>query len=227
MYKSKKVLGIIPARGGSKGIPLKNIVKLGEKPLIQYTIDQCKSSKLLTKFVVSTDNEKIANVALDLGAEVVRRPTEISKDNSRTEECLIHCLCLMESKGELFDYVAILEPTSPFRKYETIDESIKFLIDENKNSLLTCKSSTENIGELKNGNIFKPLIPENPRRRQERIPLFIESSTIYIVKSNYLIETKSIVSKEWLVKIIDPLEAIDINTQLDLNYAKFLLSKKN
>ena len=223
MYKKKKFLGIIPARGGSKGIPMKNIVELGEKPLIQYTIDQCLKSKLLTKFIVSTDNLEIAEISEGLGAKVINRPAQISIDESRTEECLIHAISEFESRFEFFDYVVILEPTSPFRKTSTIDNSIKYIIEENKLSLLSCKKSFENIGKLENGKIFKPLFPNNARRRQERPPLYIESSTIYIVEVNFLKKNKSIVSNDWLVKIVDNHEAVDINTMNDLDYANFLL----
>ena len=111
------ILAVITARGGSKGIPGKNIKLLGGKPLIVYSIEAAKKSKLITHAIVSTDDEAIAKVAREFGAEVpFMRPSELSGDKVKHVPVMRHAILLMEEKlGVIFDYVAILQPTSPFR----------------------------------------------------------------------------------------------------------------
>ena len=98
MYKNKKILGIIPARGGSKGIPRKNIIDLGGKPLIYHSIIESNKSKYLTDLIVSTDDREISQYVESLGCKTINRPKEISLDTSRTEECLIHAIETLSNK---------------------------------------------------------------------------------------------------------------------------------
>lgn len=130
MYKGKKILGLIPARGGSKGLPKKNIKLLNGKPLIVWTIEQALNSKYLDKVVVSTDDTEIAEVSKKHGAEVpFLRPKELATDESPTIDTILHTVNWFEDKGECFDYLALLEPTSPLRKKSDIDNAIITLID--------------------------------------------------------------------------------------------------
>ena len=227
MYKGKKILGIIPARGGSKGIPKKNINNLNGKPLIFYTINESKNSNYLTSFLVSTDDCEIEKISLSFGAKVIMRPKNLALDNSPTEECLIHAINYLKDEGFRYDYVVILEPTSPFRKFETIDKCIKKIVDNNAESLLTIYETKECVGEIDNFGNYTPLQKNQPRRRQDRKPLYVESSTIYVVKTDYLLKNKTIVTKKWLSFIIDKREAVDINSYEDLAYAEFLKSQTN
>lgn len=222
MYKNKNILGFIPARGGSKGIPMKNIKLLRGKPLITYTFHQVSQSNVLDKVVVSTDDEQISNISLSHEINVIKRPAEISGDTASTESAVIHSLDILLSQGQTFDYVAILEPTSPFRTVLTIDESVKSLIDSPCESLLTVRPSTSNIGSLSD-SCFVPFNPLAPRRRQDRTPHFIETSTLYCASVPYLYKNKSLVSKKWLAYIVSEEESIDINTNLDFSFAEFML----
>jgi CMP-N,N'-diacetyllegionaminic acid synthase len=130
-----KILGLIPARGGSKRLPRKNVKDFLGRPLISWTIEQAKRSRLLDKVVVSTDDEEIAEVARIYGAEVpFLRPGELAKDNSPTIDAVIHTLDWFEGKGEHFDIVAIIEPTSPLRKDDDIDKAAGKLIDNMENA---------------------------------------------------------------------------------------------
>ena len=225
MYKEKQILGIIPARGGSKGIPKKNIVDLGGKPLIYYSIEQSINSKYLTDLVVSTDDKEIAQYLNSIEINVIDRPKNISLDKSPTEECLIHAIEVLYRKGKKYDYVVVLEPTSPFRKTSTIDNCIKKLIDFDLDSLFTVIKTYENIGIIDKNSKFKPLRENPARRRQDREPFYIESSTVYVANINYLLEKKSLVSQNWGSFIIEKEEAVDINTQTDLEYARFMFNK--
>jgi CMP-N-acetylneuraminic acid synthetase len=133
------ILGVITARGGSKGIPGKNIKLLGAKPLIAYTIEAAKKSRLLTHLIVSTDDEEIAAVAKQYGAEVpFMRPKELSQDNTPHLPVMQHAIEFMEKKlGIIFDYSVIFQPTSPFRTVEDIDGTLQKLIDTGADSAVS------------------------------------------------------------------------------------------
>jgi len=226
MYKNNKVLAIIPARGGSKGIPKKNIKELGGKPLISHTIKQAKESDFITDFFVSTDDEEIIHVSEFYGSKIIKRPFNISQDSSKTEECLVHAIKKLSNSGLTFDYLVVLEPTSPFRKANTIDNCIKNIIDQERNSLLTVYETKACIGEIDSSLNYKPIIKNQPRRRQDRKPLFVESSTVYVIKVDFLLKTNSLVCEDWLAYILEEKEAIDINTHDDLIYANFLINSE-
>ena len=226
MYKNFKILAIIPARGGSKGIPKKNIKELGGKPLISHTIKQARESELITDFFVSTDDEEIIYISELYGSKIIKRPCDISLDTSKTEECLIHAIKELSNLGFTFDYLVVLEPTSPFREAKTIDNCIKKIIDQDRESLLTVYETKACIGEIDSSFNYKPIIKNQPRRRQDRRPLFVESSTVYVVKIDFLMKNNSLVCEDWLAYILKEKEAIDINTYDDLIYANFLINFK-
>jgi CMP-N,N'-diacetyllegionaminic acid synthase len=126
--KNNKVICIIPARAGSKGIPNKNIKNISGEPLICWTVRQALKSKLLDRVVVSTDGKSIAQIARDAGAQVpFMRPAEFAQDQSPTSDVVIHTLKFYEDQGIFFDMLAILEPTSPLRKPSDIDRGIELL----------------------------------------------------------------------------------------------------
>ena len=130
MYKDKKILGLIPARGGSKGLPGKNIKPLLGIPLIAWTVKQALRSKYLDRVIVSTDSMEIARAAKKYGAEIpFMRPKELAADKSNIIDTVLHALSYFEKSGINFDYLALLETTSPLRKDNDIDKAIKKLID--------------------------------------------------------------------------------------------------
>lgn len=136
------ILGIIPARGGSKGIPLKNIKKICGTPLIEFTINSAIKSKKVNRIIVSTDNKKIAKISQSLGAEVpFLRPKNISADSSSTIDVVKHAIKKLQKDDYVPDIITILQPTSPFRTYEMIDSSIELL----KKSKATSVISVEKI----------------------------------------------------------------------------------
>ena len=130
MYNNKTILAIIPARGGSKGLPDKNIKDLCGKPLIGWTIEQSKASKVIDEIFVSTDSLKISNVAKEYGVNVpILRPEELAKDSSSSMDVVDHVLSYFENKNTFFDYILLLEPTSPLRKDNDLDSAIKLAIE--------------------------------------------------------------------------------------------------
>ena len=133
MYKKKKIIAIIPARGGSKRLVNKNIRNLNGKSLIEWTIASAKSSKLLDKIFVSTDSKKIRDISVRLGIDIpFMRPSELARDDSPSWMAVIHTLDEFKAIGENFDYIALLEPTSPLRKKNDIDKAIKKIIQNSK-----------------------------------------------------------------------------------------------
>jgi len=133
-----KILGLIPARGGSKGIPNKNRKVLNGKPLLQYTIEAALGSKLLNRVVFSTEDETLIKLAKEIGVEVpFVRPSSLSKDNSGTLEVVQHTLKILAERGEIYDAVCLLQVTNPFRTSEFIDEAIRKFETANSDSLLS------------------------------------------------------------------------------------------
>ena len=138
MYKDKTFLVIIPARGGSKGIPNKNIIEVEGKPLIKYTIDAALDSKYIDRVVVSTDSKEIARVSVDSGADVpFLRPDELSIDTAKTIDALIHAVNTLQEYGNTYDYLVLLQPTQPLRQSFHIDEAIEKIVEKNKDSLVS------------------------------------------------------------------------------------------
>ena len=225
MYRGARVLGVVPGRGGSKGVPRKNIRPLAGEPLITYTLRTAAQVAELDRLVVSTEDEEIASVAQNFGVEVVRRPMALAADSSRTEEALLHALDAMEERGERFDVVLVLEPTSPFRSAATIKSAIVTCVDGPSPSVLAVRETRENIGHVTEG-VFRPLAPGAPRRRQDRQPFYVESSTIYACRVDYLRRTGTLVADDWGAMVVPEAEVADINTEDDFLFVEFMMRKR-
>ena len=157
MTEMNRILGIIPARGGSKGIPKKNIKPLLGKPLIAWTIEQAQKSKYISRVFVSTEDKEIATIAEQCGEKIpFLRPEEFAKDNSPTSDAIIHTLDTFEKMGEYYDIIIILEPTSPLRKRDDIDKAIETYLQ--KSSL---SESLVSVGEVQLENPYVMKIIEN------------------------------------------------------------------
>lgn len=190
-----------------------------------YTVDQVVGVNEIDLVVVSTEDAEIRSVAEGLGIRVIDRPAMYAADDSPTEAALLQVLDALEAKGEAkWDYVIVLEPTSPLRSADTIRKCIAAIVQCNAPSLLTVRESRENIGTIESG-YFRPLRPGAPRRRQERMPFYIESSTVYVCRVDYLRATRSLVAEPWCVCVVPDVEAVDINTLEDFTFAEYLISK--
>jgi len=225
MIRGKRFLAVVPARGGSKGIPKKNIQPLAGRPLLFYTLDQAKAVPILDMTVVSTDCAEIKAVAQADGARVIDRPAELAGDQASTEVALLHALDVLDNSGEAYDYVVVLEPTSPFRTAESISGCCKMIVEENGTSLLSVVKVNSVVGGIEN-NFFRPLIPDQPRRRQDRQSIFMESSTVYVCRVDFLRNTGTLVTQDWLAYPVSKAEAVDINTPQDFKYANSLMDQR-
>ncbi len=192
--KKQSILGIIPARGGSKGIPRKNIKPLAGKPLIAYTITSAKASKLIDKLIVSTDDVDIISVCESLDVEVpFKRPKEFAQDNSGSLEVLQHAVEFFEKQNQFFDAVLLLQPTTPFRENGFIDKSIEVFYNANSDSLVSVlpvphqfnphwvfEPNQEGFLEISTGD--KKII----KRRQELPITYFRDGSIYITKTEVI-----------------------------------------
>ncbi len=226
-----RYLGVIPARGGSKGIPLKNIRKINGKPLIMYTVEAINKIKFDGDVVVSTDSELIMQtVKKESRIEIVHRPKEISGDYATTEEALIHAISVMEKKnGYKYDAIITLQVTSPLRRPETIMACMQKYEQEREehDALLTLTENRDDYW-IKNGlESYIRLYPDAPRRRQSREPLYVENGVVYITDRDALLETKSVLGRRPNGIIVSKDESIDINDEIDMLVAEQLLREEH
>ena len=216
---------MIPARGGSVGVPKKNIRLLAGKPLVAHTFAQADQVAEMDLTVLSTDDEKIAELGRRNNVKVIIRPADLATAEAKTEQALIHALDVLDGDYS-FDYVVILEPTSPFRRPETISKCIQHIVDQNAPSLVTLCETRASLGNLTDGR-FVRLDPNAARRRQDRSPLYYESSTLYVVSVEHLRATNSVGADEWAGVVISQREAVDINTELDFQIAEAIFSQES
>ena len=221
---------VIPARGGSKGIPKKNIFPLNGKPLIEYTLDVIQLAGLTDVDVaVSTDSEEIKEVVKKYNdVYIIDRPPEISGDFAKTESALIHATDYLERfLNKKYDAVVTLQATSPFRRPDTLIDFIN-TYEKNKNEFDAMLSLNENFTDYwikSEEGVFGRLFPNAPRRRQERKPLYVENSAYYITDTNSLRKNNSVLGTKINGYIISDIEAIDINEPIDILYAESIMKK--
>lgn len=224
-----KILAIIPARGGSKGLPGKNIKPLNNKPLIGWSIESAEKSKLITKTIVSSDDVKIIEVAKQYGADVpFVRPSELANDTASTKDVILHALEYFKTNNSKFDYIVLLQPTTPFRKQGDIDKMIKIAISTNADMVVSVKETSSNpyyvlFEEDKDGYLQKSK-ESNFTRRQDCPIVYEYNGSIYIIKVDSLLKHNSLSFPKTVKYLMDDYHSVDIDNQFDFNFAEFLLS---
>lgn len=231
MVEKKKplILAVVTARGGSKGIPGKNIKMLGDKPLIAYSIDAAKKSKFITHAIVSTDDVAIADVAKKYGADVpFMRPVELAGDKVKHVPVMQHAITFMEDKlGVKFDFVVILQPTSPFRTVDDIDETLKKLISSNADSAVTLVDTGNDhpvkAKKLVGGLVLPYLIPEPEGvRRQDLEPAYRRSGAVYAMRRHLIMEG-GLYGKTIAGHVVPADRSVDIDTPFEWFRAEWML----
>ena len=224
-----KILSIIPARGGSKGIPLKNLKLLNNKPLLDYTVTSSLGSKFITRTIVSSDHQKILDRAENLGAEIIKRPKQLATDSSKIEPVIEHSLKYLKSKYDYSpDIIILLQNTSPLRTKKHIDEALNLFLNSKYDSMLSCYRSHYFLWTSKNNKLLP--VNHDPKKRPNRQQMndqFIENGAIYI--TTYAAFKKShcrISGKIGLFEMPQKL-SIDIDTKSDLLNANHFLKNKN
>lgn len=222
MYKNKKILAIITARGGSKGVPRKNIRDLCGKPLLAYSIEHCKASKYIDLCVTSSQDEEILTVAKKFGSNVVIRPTELAEDTTPTPPVLIHAMDeVLKTQNFIPDFVVTVQPTSPLRHADTFDRLISHAIDGGFDSAMTVHEDRHPFGTLDENGKFVFLDPA--RRRQDRKPLFRENGAAYVTDAKLLREKCVVLGENIGILTSDDAESLDIDTLQDFMLAEWLM----
>lgn len=229
----RKRIGLIPARGGSKGIPNKNIYMVYGKPLIAYSIEaglEAQKRGVIDSVVVSTDDEKIAEIAKKYGAEVpFLRPAELASDTSKSVDCMIHAIQYYQGLGIEYEDIVLLQPTSPLRTGDDIIRAIAIYEGEKVDSLVSCYKE-ESINEYNvyyiDKNIGIPLKKEHNigKRRQDIMPLYVRNGAIFITDTQYMLASKLVIGEKPAIYVMPKERSINIDSLFDMQQAEWCLS---
>lgn len=225
-----KILAIIPARGGSKGIKNKNIKLLCGQPLIAYTLKAAKNSKCITDIVTTTDSEKIARVAQKYGSEVIIRSPSLAEDTTPMIPVVLHVLEQLAIQGREYDYIILLQPTCPLRTAKDIDGALYVLMHSTFDAVM----SVYRVWDHHPARMYylkqRMLIPFNKKwqtaNRQDLPPLYHRSGLIYAVKENIFKKKKTFMPANSGSYEIPLVRSINIDEKIDLLFADFLLRNK-
>jgi len=226
MYRDKRIIAIIPARGGSKGIPHKNIINLCGKPLISYSIDASLKSKYIDYVMVSTDDEKIADVARKYGAQVpFMRPEELAADTSKTIDAILHVLDELKKRGDIYDTMILLQPTQPLRTSLDIDEAIEAYFDNGCKPLVSVSEVDDHpllIRSIQDGILSNLLNVSSTCRRQDMPQYYRVNGCIYINEVNEIDENTSF-NDNRIPFVMQKGHSVDIDALSDLALAEYYL----
>lgn len=231
MYKDKKILAVIPARGGSKGIKNKNIKLLNGKPLIAYSIKTALSCPLVDYVLVSTDSQKIADIAKSYGAKVpFLRPAELATDTAKTIDVLIHAVDYLKKQNLTFDYLILLQPTQPIRQDKDLLETIKTVVDSKINSLVSVCEVEESPVLMRtmatDGKLSKLLTISSTLRRQDFPKFYKVNGSIYINKLDKSFNSLTSLNDNEFGYIMPKEKSIDIDTESDFQKAELYFTNK-
>ena len=223
------LLAITPARGGSKRIPRKNIKFLGDKPLIGWTIDAAKQASCVSRLIVSTEDDEIAAVARELGAEVpFMRPVELACDEAPGIAPVLHAIRELPQ----YDWILLLQPTSPLRSADDIDGIWEFCRDNNASSAV----SVSEIGKQRSWmywcdskNRLKPftLSGANGTPQEDSSPAYVLNGALYLAKTDWLLKNQGFIGRETLGYVTPPERSVDVDTIQDWRWAEFLVGQTN
>ncbi len=227
----KKILCIIPARGGSKGIPKKNIVEVGGKPLIAYSTElgaNLVGKDIVKRAIVSTDSREIADIAMKYGGDVpFIRPGELASDQSKSIDFVHHAIDFLQTMGEEYDDLLILQPTSPLRECSDIKEAFEIYNKQEADSLVSVCRESHNTKAMYHNveGIGQPLDPNHAKgsRRQEHKPIFIRNGAIYITNLNYLLKTDRIISDHPALYEMSKMKSINLDDLSDLELLRCIM----
>ena len=222
-----KILGLIPARGGSKGIPMKNLYPFNNKPLIQWTIESALESNLLDKIIVSTDDDDIANFSRSKGAEVpFLREKYLAQDDSLVIDAVLNIL----EKFNIFDYILLLQPTSPLKTSEDIANIINLQKKYDASSLVSVCEANENPAlfyEINNNYLSKTFSELKGSNRQDFSSYYIINGALYLCSVKHLRKYKSFITDTTIPYIMPRERSIDIDNIIDIKWGEFIKNYEN
>ena len=226
-----RILGIITARGGSKGLPGKNIMPVLGKPLIVYTIEAALKSEFITKTIVSSDDDEILNISESNGAIPLKRPVEFAKDTSSSEDAIVHALTTLSSKGEEFDLLVLLQPTTPLRNSRDIDNALSIMINNTAQGVI----SVFNIGVKpfksyylnSKGYLQGVHNNESPNMRRQELPdAYLANGAIYACYVDTFLNSNSLIPDRTIPYIMSQENSIDIDCVEDIKLVELFLNGK-
>ena len=225
MIKNTSVLGVIPARGGSKGIHKKNIKSLAGKPLIAWTIEEAKKSKYIDRLILSSEDQEIIEVAKKWGCEVpFTRPMELAQDDSPGVETVLHAIKILPE----YDFVVLLQPTSPLRSVDDIDGCLEKCIEAKANSCVSVTEADKSpfwMYYLNDQDFLEPVIKtdENYNNRQELPKVYQLNGAVYIANTSWLINNKSFKSIYTVAYTMPKERSFDIDNDVDFKMSEMIL----
>ena len=228
MLKNKTFLAIIPARGGSKRLPRKNILNLCGKPLISWSIEAGLKSKYIDKVVVSSDDTEILNISNELKVQVIKRPDELASDTSTSFDAVKHAIDNLES----YEYILLLQPTSPLRNENHIDKAIEFLEEKNADAVVSVCEMNHNLlwsNTLDDSLSMEGFISDNllSNRSKDLKKRYRLNGAIYLCKTDKLLKEKSFfLKKNIFAYVMNSNNSIDIDRKEDFELASLYLSQK-
>ncbi|MCS4049228.1 cytidylyltransferase domain-containing protein [Salinibacter ruber] len=226
MIDEYSVLGVILARGGSKGLPRKNIRQLGGKPLIGWTIEAGQGSECIDRLILSSDNEEIIRIAERNGCEVpFQRPDELAQDETKSIDALLHAV----DQVPFHDYVVLLQPTSPLRTARDIDDTVAMCHEMGAPSCVTLVETSkppEWMYTLGEGNRVKKVVKRNGtvHRRQDAETTYVVNGSVYVGRMDWVKKKCSFVSDNTVGKVMPRKRSIDIDNMMDLRIAECILN---
>ena len=223
-----KTIAIIPARGGSKGIPRKNVIDIAGKPLLAWNIEAAVASRLVDAVYISTDDSEIKKVAHQYGAQVIDRPAELAGDTATSESALIHALGVLSKQGINPDLLVFMQCTSPLTATEDIDAAVQKLLDEKADSCLTVTKThfflwKENSGAAEGVNHDKRFRP----RRQDLEAEYVENGAVYVLRTDGFIAANHRFFGKTVMSVMPKKRSYDIDEMADLQIAEALLQQQS
>ncbi|MFZ5633348.1 MAG: cytidylyltransferase domain-containing protein [Bacillota bacterium] len=231
MIDGKRILAVIPARGGSKGIPRKNIRIVAGKPLIAWTIVEARKSKYIDRMILSSDDKEIISVAESWGCEApFVRPAELAQDDTPGIEPVLHAIQTLPAYD--YDYVVLLQPTSPLRTVSDIDGCIEYCLKQRANACVTVTEQDKSPYWMFTldyyGRIHSLICTEKKNLRRQDLPVVYSlNGAVYIARIKWLLENKSFTSDETLAYVMPCERALDIDTEYHLRIFEFLIEDQN
>jgi CMP-N,N'-diacetyllegionaminic acid synthase len=226
MYKEHRVLAVISARGGSKGVPRKNVRLLAGKPLITWTIEQAAQSRYIDRVIVSSEDEEICQVAKESGAEApFVRPAELASDTASGVDVLCHAV---ENVGGDYDYVVLLQPTSPLRESTDIDAAIEFCVSRAAKSVVSVAEATKSpywMYQMKEGGELTPVVEDAATNRQQLPQSYALNGALYVLEVPTLLANRKILDGQTLGYVMPAERSYDIDSETDFLICEFLKTR--
>jgi CMP-N,N'-diacetyllegionaminic acid synthase len=229
MIDGKTIVAVIPARGGSKGVPRKNIRLIAGKPLLAWTIEEAKKSKYTDRVILSTEDDEIISVARRWGCEVpFKRPLELAKDDTPGIDPVLHALESMESD---YDYVVVLQPTSPMRRASDIDACIEECLSRKTNVCVSVSAVDKSpywMYSLDEEKRLRPLFPayEHVARRQDLPTVYMPNGAVFVAKVPWLLKNRTFVADDTVACCMAPAHSIDVDSEIDFRVCELMLMER-